>query len=273
MERNKRLIAALNRAIEICPDVELVKFMHYMTSIDNPAYMTDDDLAFQIENYNELAEADKDLHPYHREPNDVSYFDRLLGGFDSTFYDFTKENEEIAYQRYKKYTDGKVFVDLTETVNMKDFLERFTLIYAQSEDYKDITVVNHRDEFVDCLCRDYRHMIGYVVARKGDKYIAKHIYLVKVPCFGELMSYVMQQCKSEYDECLAIAIDWEESPRFTDYTRHILYGLEYNRNTKVVEIFNENRTIEKFHEFFQKANKIISNWDGVLYDDGTCDLE
>ena len=51
------------------------------------------------------------------------------------------------------------------------------------------------------------------------------------------------------------------------------FGLEYRKKGNIVEIYNENQTIEKFHEFFQKANKIISNWKGVLYDDGTCDLK
>jgi hypothetical protein len=61
------------------------------------------------------------------------------------------------------------------------------------------------------------------------------VYLVKNPCFGELMNYVMRECKGEYDECLAIAIDWNESPRFTDYTRHIMFGLEYREKDRVVE--------------------------------------
>ena len=156
---------------------------------------------------------------------------------------------------------------------MRDFIKRFELLFVDADDYADITVINHKDIFLNDFPMAYRHMNGYVVARKGEKYIAKHVYLVKNPCFGELINYAMKECEEKYDECLVIAVDWCESPRFTNYTRHIMFGLEYRRKEKLVEIYNEYQTIEKFHEFFQKANRIISTWDGIVFDDGTCDLE
>lgn len=267
MRENERLIAALEKTVEICPEVELAKFIRYISAVEDLTYMSDRDLAAQIEWHNAISE---DLSDYQVEVDDAHYLDFLRSG---RFYDFTKENEQIAYARYKAYAKKRVFFDLAEEVNMKEFLERFCLSYVESGNYKDITVVNHKDTFLNIFPNAYRHMNGYAVARKGDKYIAKHVYLVKTPCFGELLVYAMNECKEEYDECLVIAIDWCESPRFTDYTRHVMYGMEYRREEKVLEIYNEHRTIEKFHEFFQKANKIISDWDGVVFDDGTCDLE
>ena len=275
MKTNERLIVALKKTVEKCPEVELVKFMRYIGTIEDFAYMTDDDMAIQIEHYNKLFgfSKQKGLFDYQAKPNDAFYIDELLYIKNCNFYDFTKENEKIAYERYKTGTQGKVFFELVEKVNMSDFLKRFELEYVDTDDYADITVINHKDTFLNIMPMAYKHMNGYVVARKGEKYIAKHVYLVKFPCFGQLMDYVMQQCKEEYDECLVIAIDWYESPRFTNYTRRIMYGMEYRKKDKVVEIYNDHQTIEKFHEFFQRANKIVSDWDDVVFDDGTCDLE
>ena len=267
MRENERLIAALEKTVEICPEVELAKFIRYISAVEDLAYMFDGDLAVQIECHNAISE---DLFDYQAEVNEANYLDALGS---CTFYDFTQENEQTAYDRYKAYAKNRAFFELTEKVNMKTFLERFSLEYVDADDYKDIIVINHKDTFLNIFPNAYRHMNGYVAARKGDKYIAKHVYLVKISCFGELLAYAMNECKKEYDECLVITIDWCESPRFTNYTRHIMYGMEYRSKEKVLEIYNDHRTIEKFHEFFWKANKIISDWDGVIFDDGTCDLE
>lgn len=272
MRDNERLLAALNKAVEICPEMEIIKFMRYLGSIDDMSYLPDSEMAEMVECYNQRAKDTSGFYDYKVEPNEMLYLEMIFLNAVEEKYNFTKENEQIAYERYKTYSEGRVFFDLVEKVNMKDFLERFELEFVHAYNYSDITVINHKDNFLNIFPMAYRHMNGYVVARKADKYIAKHVYLVKNPCFGELMDYAMRYCKDDYDECLVIAIDWCESPRFTDYTRHIMYGLEYREKEKVVEIYNDHQTIEKFHEFFQKANKIVSDWDGVLYDDG-CDFE
>lgn len=271
MKSNERLIAALNKAIKIKPDIEIGKYIRYMASVSDLAYMSDDDIARQIEQNNKMAEKYSIERYFTFKATDINYSDKSkFGNYpEEKLHDFTKENEEIAYERYKEKMKGRVIFDLNEKLDMSDFLRRFTLSYVEADEYKGITVLNHKNGFLDSFPMEYRHMNGYMVARKGDKYIAKHVYLVKIPCFGELMEYVMHYCKREYDECLVIALDWCESPRFTDYTNHIMYGLSYNRDEEIVEIFNEHQTIEIFHEFMQKANKIISEWKGVLYDDGT----
>ena len=193
MKDNERLIAALNKAIEIHPEVEIGKFINYISAVEDLSYMEDSDLAIQIEDYNHLANKYKNHFCYNIKPNDKHYIDQLLYIDNCTFYDFTKENEQIAYERYKAVTKDKVFIDFAKEINMKNFLEKFELEIVEADDYADITIINHKDSFLNIFPLAYRHMNGYVVARKNDKYIAKHVYLVKIPCFGKLMHYVMQE--------------------------------------------------------------------------------
>lgn len=69
---------------------------------------------------------------------------------------------------------------------MKAFLESFCLTYVETDNYKDITVVNHKDTFLNIFPNAYCHMNGYVVARKGDKYIASMCIWLK---FRALVSF------------------------------------------------------------------------------------
>ena len=54
MKSNERLLMALHKAIELKPDIELGKLIRYAASIDDLAYMSDEDLALQIEGLNKL---------------------------------------------------------------------------------------------------------------------------------------------------------------------------------------------------------------------------
>ena len=276
MKSNERLIEALNRAIKNKPDVEIGKFIRYITSVSDLAYMTDEDIARQIEDYNELAEDDIKFWNYEFKPVEINYLDEALFSFGDSpsekFYDFTKENEQIAYERYKEKTEGRKYFELTERLDCSDFLKRFYTFYVDPDDYKGITVINHRDDFLENFPDAYRHMNAYVVGRKGNRYVALHEYTVKNPCFGELFDSVAFGFRDGFDEIFAIAIDWMESPRFTDYTNHIMYGVCTRPALNEVEIYNTNQTIEIFHEWMQKSNKIIDGWDGVIYDDGTVDF-
>lgn len=272
MKSNERLIAALNKAIELKPDLEVGKFIRYIGSASDLAYMTDDDISRIVEWQNDMAKDYPDRHYHEFTANEKFYVDYILVDRDSLerkMYDFTKENEQISYDRYMKKVEGKIFFQLTEKLDMSDFLRRFDLSFVDAEDFEGITVINHRDVFLDDFPIEYRHMVGYIVGVKNDKYIAKHEYFVKNPCFGELIGSIMNHCQDDYDEFLGIALDWWESPRFTDYTNRIMYGFSYRKKEKEIEIYNEHQTIEKFHEYMQKANKITSTWAGVLYDDGT----
>ena len=270
MNSNERLIAALNKTIEINKEIELGKFIRYIGSVSELAYMSDDELALQIENYNSIAEdlKNQNSNPYNYcfKPTDVYTVDC---DYDSTTHDFSKENEQIAYDRYVEKNIGKIFFEFEERVNCSEFLRRFVLEFIEPDDYKDFTIINHQDMFWDWFPMEYRHMNAYVICRKGEKYVAKHAYVVKNPCFGELFIELAFSFIDDFDECFAVAIDWAGSPRFTDYTQHIMYGLNYKNGEKIIEVYNEQQTIEKFHEYMQKANKIISTWKGVLYDDGT----
>ena len=55
MKSNERLLMALHKAVELKSDIELGKLIHYAASIDDLAYMSDEDLALQIEGLNKLA--------------------------------------------------------------------------------------------------------------------------------------------------------------------------------------------------------------------------
>ena len=268
---NKRLIAALNKAIENKPDIEIGKFIRFISSVSDLAYMSDKDIATQVEYYNEMAEEYPESWNYEFEATDVNYFDRYRSrnNLGCALCLFTKENEQIAYDRYKAKTAGKVFFNLEERLDCSDFLKRFSLLFVDADYFKGITVINHCDNFLDDFPEEYRHMNAYTIGKKGDKYVAMHRYAVKNPCFGELFADIAFKYSKEFDECFSIAIDWWESPRFTDYTNHIMYGVCYRPAKKEVEIYNQNQTIEIFHELMQKSNKIVSTWKGVIYDDGT----
>ena len=141
----------------------------------------------------------------------------------------------------------------------------FELSYVRAEDFKGILVINHRDNFLESYPEAYRHMNAYSVYRKGDEYSAEHRYAAKIPDFGELLEAVAMYRSRvfgfDYDERVSIAIDWDESPRFTDYTRCIMYGLCYRPAKNEIEIYNEHRTIEIFHEWMQKSSHIRTDWD------------
>lgn len=272
MKANERLIAALNKAIENRPDIELGKFIRYMTSGADFAYMSDIDISEQIEGYNRLCESfGTRRYNYQFDARDIHYYDEALLT-ESEFhklYDFTKENEQIAYDRYKAEMRGRVFFSLEEKLDLCDFLKRFSLVFVEADDYKGISVINHRDNFLNTLPSDYKHMKAYTICRKGDKYVAMHKYAVKLPCFGEMLDCITFDFCSGFDECFSIAIDWAESPRFTEYTKHIWYGVAYRPAKKEIEIYNTNQTIEIFHELIQKSNKVINERREVIYDDGT----
>lgn len=268
---NEALIEELKRAVNNNPDISLGKFIRYISSVSNLAYMTDGDIARQVEFYNRLAE-EYDDYDYVFEASDINYYDRVFFAdcpTEKKLYDFTKENEQVAYDRYKVKTKGRIFFCFEERLDCCDFLKRFTLSFVEAEDFKGITVINHCDNLLDDFPAEYRHMNAYTVGRKGNKYVAMHRYVVKNPCFGELFEQTAFSCNKEFDECFSVVIDWCESPRFTDYTEHIMYGLRVWNAGDKIEIYNQYQTVEIFHELMQKSNKIISTWDGVIYDDGT----
>ena len=140
---------ALNKAIENKPEVEIGKFIRFISSVSDLAYMSDKDIATQVEYYNEMAEEYPESRNYEFEATDVNYYDRYRG--NNLGYAFTKENEQIAYNRYKAKTAGKVFFNLEERLDCSDFLKRFSLLFVGADDFKGITVINHRDNFLDSL--------------------------------------------------------------------------------------------------------------------------
>lgn len=294
MKSNERLIKALNRTVELKPDIELGKFIRYIGSVSDLAYMSDDDIAIQIEYANRMAIEYSHLYDdiyFSTNPIDISYGDRCydMECAEAKLYNFSKENEQIAYDRYKDKIKDKIFFEMEERLSCDKFLKRFELAFVDANDYKNINLINHCTQFWSSFPNDYRHMNFYGVARKNDKYLAFHSYACKIPCFGELfvsatvglsipvshtynvgfIEPVYESGWSNFDEIFVVVIDWAESPRFTDYTNHIQYGVCSRPKKKELEVYSINQTIEIFHELMQKSNKITSTWEGVLYDDGS----
>ena len=287
MKSNERLIEALEEIIEINPDIEIGKYIRYVSSVSDLAYMTDDDIYRQIKNQIEI----HDFYIKHQiDPNEYNYLDEAWWSIcdenpEKKLYSFSKENEQIAYERYKKKVEDRIFFELEERIDACEFLKRFQLFYVEPEDFKGITVINHCYKFWNDFPLAYRHMNLYGVARKGDKYLAFHSYACKNPCFGELFASATTGIGipvngdslhvtevggwNTFDEYFAVVIDWSESPRFTDYINHIQYGVLSRPGKKEIEVYDADQTIEIFHELMQKSNKITSTWEGVLYDDGS----
>lgn len=278
MNGNERLVAALQERIQLDPDVELIKLLHFVCTIDDPDYIQDIDIAEQLEFDNKYYK--RFGHKYEHRTNDANIFPASTD-YNKPFDDFTKENEQIAYDRYKTKMRGRVIYNLTETLPYSEFLMRFTGVFCIDEIPREVTVINHCSRFIDVI--EFRHHCVYTNGRKGDKYIAMHQYACKIPDFRELFESITFGVRVNYegksdwaenvlDDWFSIAVDWEASPRFTDYTRKIAYGVWYRPAKKEVEIFNADQTVEIFHELMQKSNIVYSEWQGTFYDDKTFDL-
>ena len=286
---NEKLIQALMQTVKLHPEAELGKVLRYVTSVDDLAYMSDADILNLLLDYNKDLN-DKDsifsirqmqINIKPTDTNEVAdWFSR--GKEVEAFYKFTKENEQIAYDRYKDYQTGRILINLEERLACSEFVKRFELEFVEPEDFAGWTVINHCTNFLNELPLKYRHMNFYGVARKADKYHAFHSYACKNPCFGELLESATinlsvpaekkslewgMRAEELYDECFVVVIDWDGSPRFTNYTKTIQYGVWTRYAKKEIEIFGVDHTIEIFHELMQKANKILDDWEGVLYDD------
>ena len=300
MYDNKRLLKVLSGVVSKYPDIELGKFLRYATSNDELAFLSDKDIADSIEknfmenlsfefNETDCLYEDKDSHIGNNEPVGV---ERL--------YCFTKENEQIAYERYKLKNKNRKFFDLKETVTYCEFLknlspyEWFDRDWDEFNDfYKAYKVINHCCKFWGEFPLKYSWVPFMCILRLGNKYIAfttaesrdvgvgwffealtldldlgmrsSHLKDIDLPLFRFPFYY--------FDEYFAVPLDWcSRFPRFTNYTNIIQYGVRTIPAKKEIEIFNPDQTIEIFHELMQKVSKIIDVWAGVVYDDGSPEL-
>ncbi len=200
----------------------------------------------------------------------------LFSDIGEADYKFTKENEQLAYERYKAQMEDKVLLTFEEKIGYREFLKKLEQ-NIWDESLEDITIINHYDTFWKDFPNAYRHMNGYAVGRRGDDYTAAHCYLCKIPDFKELfetatlsMGAKLQHLEpegtgKEFDEWFTVVLDWAESPRFTDYTRHIMYGALTRPAKREIEIFNPNQTVELFHEWMQKSSRIIDDWEDFIF--------
>lgn len=267
--QNRRVLKALETAIELCPNIEIGKFFRYITSYDELGFLEDKDIAIHIEYYNRMASDPNfgSFYKYQCAATDYDYTDYYFIYDDHPFieqcYSFTKENEQIAYERYQQHREGHIYCPLEERLDCSDFLKRFSIYYVDADDYKGTLVINHKSDFLNCFPPAYRHMNAYTIYKKEEQYTAHHRYVVKNPCFGEMFVETCGLDRFQKGEILSIAIDWVESPRFTDYTRHIMYGVIYRPEQNEIEIYDTDQAVTLFHDWMQKCTEFIIDWDNI----------
>lgn len=285
MRENEKIIRELKRVVKNAPEVELGKFIHYITSFVNGAYGTDDEIVRTLEDYNELLADKNGVYTV------LQYEKEWYTGDRNKRFDFSKENEQIAYNRYITCADerGYKFLNLEERLTLNDFNSRnFGELIVDMEE--SATVINHSSVFwYEPL---YRHMQVYVVARIQDKYVAMHRNIVEngftENLSGEELFYYVSEglsvefpdlngkqalAKSVFDEWIVIVFDFEGSPQVVDYADKVFLGVYTRPNVNEIEIYNPNQAIEIFHEWMQKSNLVLDFDKRTVFDDGTVSFE
>lgn len=284
MRDNERVIAALSKAVETNQNINIGQFIRYVASIDDLAYMSDDEFASLLEYYLLGYSMSCDFNA-----RDINYLDI---DYEAECYFFNKQNEQIAYDKFCERMKDKMLVNIYREVTLYEFLSNF----SDGETYKDVVpsypVALYQNIFWESFPIAYRHMNCYVVGKykyDNSKHIALHTYSCKLPDPAELfvksslyldVSNFVKEYGLEikepiyatelFEDYLVLVIDWMESPRFTDYTNHIMYGIHVFQNPHLIEVLTPEQSAKRFHEGFQQSSIIYSDWGDLLFDDGTC---
>lgn len=278
MDTRLEILDSLKKEFELEKEVSFGAYIAYVTSIDDLAYMTDEEVRRLIDWDVEVG-ANKSWH-------DIKPGRCNIELFDEEYHQVMRQKEQIAYERYKAKVKDRVFFQLEEVLPYSEFLGRFDNIYCSQEDLdyeSDITVINHNSDFYDEI--PHRYVPMYVCARKGDDYTFIDTNSNKIPDAYELFTFVsnghclhytydreedMRQMSAhvEADEWFALIFDTEGGCRATSYYKWAHFGMSVRPGKKEVEFYSANQAIEIFHELFGKCKTFIDHVFGEYNGEG-----
>lgn len=275
MDTRLEILELLKKEFELENDVSFGAYVAYVTSIDDLAHISDEELK-------RLIDWDAGLHAgkcYSKAaPKSCN---RALYRYE--YRQLTRPKEQIAYERYKAKVEGKIFFQLEEVLYYHDFLERFTDEYNNHEYLKyehGVMAINHNSDFYDII--PYRYIPMYVCARKGDDYTFILTNSRKIPDAYELFTFISggdclyctdrtngkQSEQIEADEWFALVFAAEGGCRPIFYYKWAHFGMSVRPDKKEVEFYNANQAIEIFHELFGKCKRFIEHVFGEYNGEG-----
>lgn len=267
MDTRKEVLESLKKEFELDKDVSFGSYVTYVTSIDDLAYMPDEEVKWLIDENVSLFMGRQYGKIVPGSCNWELYTDR--------FHQLTREKEQIAYERYKTIVKDKIFFQLEEMLYFHDFLERFTDGYHNHQYLKyeqGIMAINHNSNFYDVI--PYRYVPMYVCARKGNDYTFIETNSLKIPDAYELFTFVssgyclhycftngmrQESVDVEADEWFALVFNTEGNCRATSYYKWVHFGMAVRPDKKEVEFYDANQAIRIFHELFGKCKKFFDH--------------
>lgn len=266
MDTRLEILESLKKEFEAEKEVSFGAYLAYVTSIDDLAYMPDEEVK-------RLIDWDIKVHAEKR-------YSRIVPGScngefsKKEYHQLTRQKEQTAYERYKAKIKGKIFFQLEEVLYYLDFLDRFTDGYNNREYLKymsGIMAINHNPDFYDIT--PHRYVPMYVCARKGNDYTFINTNSLKIPDAYELFTFVSDgdclcctrawaKLPSERigaDEWFALVFDSESNVRARSYYKWAHFGMAVRPDKKEVEFYDANQAIEIFHELFGKCKTFIDH--------------
>lgn len=270
MDKRLEILDSLKKEFELEKEVSFGAYIAYVTSIDDLAYMTDEEVR-------RLVDEDVGLLADYGRPSPIVSGSCNWEFSENQYHQLTRQKEQTAYERYRARVKGKIFFQLEEVLYYHDFLERFTDGFNNHEYLKyeqGIMAINHNPDFYDII--PYRYVPMYVCARKGNDYTFIDTNSNKIPDAYELFTFVsnghclhytydreedMRQMSAhvEADEWFALVFDAEEGCRVTSYYKWAHFGMSVRPGKKEVEFYSANQAIEIFHELFGKCKRFINH--------------
>lgn len=263
MDNKIEVLRSLERAMDINKDLRLGLFIKYIASMDDLAYIEDDELKRLIDEYAAIY-----TRFYFHEIKPCSCNVEM---YKRPFHELTREHEQTAYERFKALERSeKLYFPLEERVPWYDFMCRFQDQYCTLEglfasDFEGYYVINHVSRFYNHMPQKYVPM--YVIGKAGDGYVCSVTNSYKLPDALELFEFITEGwClyRSNVDalnagEWYALVFDQEGLVRPWTYSSRVNFGMAVRPDKHEYEIYDQHQAVEIFHELFAKCNEII-NW-------------
>ncbi|WP_147340531.1 hypothetical protein [Enterocloster bolteae] len=272
MTANERIVKALKTISEHRPDISLTGLISRQSSVDDIRFMSDEDLALVLEDVARVSIL-KILRNFDEKYADTVELEFLgLHADVDKYYEMTKENEQISYNRFKILKNSWRYMDLLEEVHYNEFMRRF----FDSNEYwelhkdefinKDIIVINHCTQFYQYFLD--KHIKAYTIAIDGEDCVFFREYVQKLPDDYEVIQtlafnsrkydkeragYYIEIDGKRYYEWLSLAFRCSELPRVVDYANKTCIGVFCQLRDKKIELLNQVQAVDMFHELFQKA--------------------